>query len=113
MHINGNTIVTINPKSLANLNPKARFMGKVRFNTTLRPETITWLQSGGNASQRIEDLVEAARGKKLKFSDRNSDPATTKENDRETIARLTAEVEKLKKFEETIGKLRSLLSESK
>jgi hypothetical protein len=32
-----------------------------RFNTTLRPETIAWLKRGGNASQRIEDLVDAAR----------------------------------------------------
>jgi exonuclease I len=73
----------INPKSLANLNPKARFMNKQRFNTTLRPETIAWLQEGGNASQRIEDLVTAAKRKELKFN-------------WEIIAGLTAEVEQLK-----------------
>lgn len=92
--------MAVNPKSLANLNPKARYMGKVRFNTTLRPETITWLSQGGNASQRIEELVTAAQNKELKFTD----PTTTSESDRtgtdhnrETIAQLTAEVERLKK----------------
>lgn len=96
--------MAVNPKSIANLNPKARYMGKVRFNTTLRPETITWLQSGGNASQRIEDLVTAAKNKDLKFSDPTSDPtaasgsARTENNaDQEMINRLTAEIDRLKK----------------
>jgi exonuclease I len=77
----------INPKSLANLNPKARFMNKQRFNTTLRPETIAWLQEGGNASQRIEDLVTAAKRKELKFNWEMIAGLT---------AGLTAEVEQLK-----------------
>jgi hypothetical protein len=57
----------LNPNSLANLNPKARYKGKVRRNTTLREETITWLERiGGNVSQGIEDLVAAAKAGKLK-----------------------------------------------
>ncbi|PSB40872.1 hypothetical protein C7B80_32305 [Cyanosarcina cf. burmensis CCALA 770] len=47
--------------SLANLNPRNRDQGKVRFNTTLKPETIAWLQAGGNASGRIEKLVALAQ----------------------------------------------------
>ena len=47
--------------SLANLNPRNRDQGKVRFNTTLKPETIAWLQAGGNASSRIEELVALAQ----------------------------------------------------
>ncbi len=57
----------INPNSLANLNPQARAMGKVRRNTTLLPETITWLERiGGNVSQGIEDLVAAAKAGQLR-----------------------------------------------
>lgn len=51
----------MNPRSLANLDPQARNKGKQRFNTTLRPETIAWLQAGGNASERIEKLVGDAQ----------------------------------------------------
>ncbi|MDV2998201.1 MAG: hypothetical protein N4J56_007906 [Chroococcidiopsis sp. SAG 2025] len=47
--------------SLANLNPRNRDQGKVRLNTTLKPETIAWLQAGGNASGRIEELVALAK----------------------------------------------------
>ena len=53
----------LDDRSLENLKlgPIFRDQGKQRFNTTLRPETIAWLKRGGNASQRIEDLVDAAR----------------------------------------------------
>jgi hypothetical protein len=53
----------LDDRSLENLKlgPIFRDQGKQRFNTTLRPETIVWLKRGGNASQRIEDLVDAAR----------------------------------------------------
>jgi len=53
----------LDERSLENLKlgPIFRDQGKQRFNTTLRPETIAWLKRGGNASQRIEDLVDAAR----------------------------------------------------
>jgi len=53
----------LDERSLENLKlgPLFRDQGKKRFNTTLRPETIAWLKRGGNASQRIEDLVDAAR----------------------------------------------------
>ena len=57
----------IDDRSLENLKlgPIFRNQGKQRFNTTLRPETIAWLKRGGNASQRIEDLVDAARSEYL------------------------------------------------
>jgi hypothetical protein len=56
-----------NPNSLANLNPKARYKGKVRRNTSLLEETIGWLERiGGNVSQGIEDLVAAAKAGELK-----------------------------------------------
>jgi predicted nucleic acid-binding Zn-ribbon protein len=51
----------VNSKSLANLNPRNRYQGKERFNTTLLPETICWLQQSGNASQKIEELVLEAK----------------------------------------------------
>lgn len=47
--------------SLANLDPRNRYQGKERFNTTLLPETIAWLQQSGNASRKIEELVEQAQ----------------------------------------------------
>jgi hypothetical protein len=60
----------LNPNSLANLDPKARYKGKVRRNTTLLKETITWLERiGGNVSQGIEDLVAAAKARKFKLVD--------------------------------------------
>jgi hypothetical protein len=57
----------LDDRSLENLKlgPIFRDQGKQRFNTTLRPETIAWLKRGGNASQRIEDLVDAARSEYL------------------------------------------------
>jgi hypothetical protein len=65
----------LNPNSLANLNPKARYKGKVRRNTTLLEETITWLERiGGNVSQGIEDLVAAAKAGKLKPVDAEISP---------------------------------------
>ena len=53
----------LDERSLENLKlgSPSRDQGKKRFNTTLRPDTIAWLKRGGNASQRIEDLVDAAR----------------------------------------------------
>jgi hypothetical protein len=65
----------VSPNSLANLNPKARFKGKVRRNTTLLEETITWLERiGGNVSQGIEDLVTAAKAGKFKPVDAEISP---------------------------------------
>ena len=70
----------INPNSLANLNPKARFKGKVRRNTTLLEETITELERiGGNVSQGIEDLVAAAKAGKLKPVDAEVSPCSQPE----------------------------------
>ncbi len=65
----------LHPNSLANLNPKARDKGKVRRNTTLLKETITWLEHlGGNVSQGIEDLVAAAKARKFKLVDAEISP---------------------------------------
>jgi hypothetical protein len=65
----------LNPNSLANLNPKARYKGKVRRNTTLLEETISWLERiGGNVSQGIEDLVAAAKAGNLKPVDAEISP---------------------------------------
>jgi ribosomal protein L29 len=50
----------INPRSLENLKlgKAAGDKKKVRFNTTLLPETITWLKACGNASDTIDALVK-------------------------------------------------------
>ncbi|MGL5805402.1 MAG: hypothetical protein ACRC11_08155 [Xenococcaceae cyanobacterium] len=48
-----------NPNSLANLQPQAASKDKVRFNLTLKPTTIAWLKKGGNASERVDYLVDA------------------------------------------------------
>jgi hypothetical protein len=70
----------LNPNSLANLDPKARYKGKVRRNTTLLKETITWLERiGGNVSQGIEDLVAAAKAGKLKPVDAEISPCPQSE----------------------------------
>jgi DNA polymerase III alpha subunit (gram-positive type) len=49
----------INPRSLENLKlgKTAGNKKKIRFNTTLLPETITWLKGCGNASDTIDALV--------------------------------------------------------
>lgn len=53
----------INERSLENLKlgAQARYQGKVRHNVSLLPETMEWLKKGGNASQRIDELVKAAK----------------------------------------------------
>lgn len=58
----------INPRSLENLKlgAKARDKGKIRRNTTLLPETIEWLDKRGNASDLIDQLVQAAKSGELK-----------------------------------------------
>jgi hypothetical protein len=50
----------INPRSLENLKlgKAAGDKKKIRFNTTLLPETITWLKACGNASDTIDALVK-------------------------------------------------------
>lgn len=58
----------INERSLENLKlgAQARYQGKVRHNVSLLPETMEWLKKGGNASQRIDELVKAAKNGELK-----------------------------------------------
>jgi hypothetical protein len=64
----------INPRSLENLKlgAKARTQGKVRFNCTLLPETVEWLQACGNASNTIDELVKAARAGNVRFISDNT-----------------------------------------
>lgn len=48
-----------NPKSLENLKlgGKSRYVGKERHAYSILPATHEWLASGGNASQRLDELV--------------------------------------------------------
>jgi hypothetical protein len=63
--VNRNKQRRINERSLANLNPKARDKGKQDIKLSLRPETIAWLKTGGNASERVDFLVDAIRAGEL------------------------------------------------
>jgi len=89
----------ISPNSLANLNPKARFKGKVRRNTTLMEETISWLEGfGGNVSQGIEDLVAAAKSSTLNTC--NNQQLMTNDNIDQRLERLGDE---LSEFRQHLG----------
>jgi hypothetical protein len=83
----------LDDRSLENLKlgPIFRDQGKQRFNTTLRPETIAWLKRGGNASQRIEDLVDAARSGYLQGF--QVDKTTDANNELEKLKTQVAELE--------------------
>jgi hypothetical protein len=88
----------LDDRSLENLKlgPIFRDQGKQRFNTTLRPETIAWLKSGGNASQRIEDLVDAARSGYLQgFQVDKTDANDELEKLKTQVAELKAQVAQL------------------
>ena len=85
----------LDERSLENLKlgPIFRDQGKQRFNTTLRPETIAWLKRGGNASQRIEDLVDAARSGYLQgFQVDKTDANDELEKLKTQVAELEAQV---------------------
>lgn len=58
----------ISERSLENLKlgAQARYQGKVRQNFTILPQTLEWLKKGGNASQRVDELVAAAKNGELK-----------------------------------------------
>ena len=88
----------LDERSLENLKlgPIFRDQGKQRFNTTLRPETIAWLKRGGNASQRIEDLVDAARSGYLQgFQVDKNDANDELEKLKTQVAELEAQVAQL------------------
>jgi hypothetical protein len=88
----------LDDRSLENLKlgPIFRDQGKQRFNTTLRPETIAWLKRGGNASQRIEDLVDAARSGYLQgFQVDKTDANDELEKLKTQVAELEAQVAQL------------------
>ena len=106
----------LDERSLENLKlgPIFRDQGKQRFNTTLRPETIAWLKRGGNASQRIEDLVDAARSGYLqgfqvdKTTDANSDEL---EKLKTQVAVLEAQVAKLEGQSSALDLIEEYLAE--
>jgi hypothetical protein len=58
----------VSERSLENLKlgAQARYQGKVRQNFTILPQTLEWLKKGGNASQRVDELVAAAKNGDLK-----------------------------------------------
>lgn len=87
--------MSINPSSLKNLNPYAASKGgKKPIRLSLLPDTIAWLKRGGNASQRVEDLVEAALAKQLTY---NSDYSHEQIDELKTkIESLTQELEECK-----------------
>ena len=88
--------MSVNEISLQNLNPYAASKGgKKPIRLSLLPETIAWLKRGGNASQRVEDLVEAALAKQLKPD--NSDYSHDQISElKAQIEALTQELEKCK-----------------
>jgi len=91
----------INPRSLENLKlgAKARDKGKIRRNTTLLPETIEWLDSRGNASGLIDQLVKAAKSGELKPSNthekKDNEQHLSSNNTHEQIRALQAELIKV------------------
>ena len=88
--------MSINPISLRNLQPGVHFKGgKKPIRLSLLPETITWLKRGGNASQRVEDLVEAALSKQLKPDNSNDSHKQITEL-KAQIEALTQELEECK-----------------
>jgi predicted GNAT family acetyltransferase len=66
--------------------PSSRAQGKIRLNVTVLPRTSNWLKGRGNASQMIDQLVEAAIAGDLKTADHPS----------EKLEELTRENEELK-----------------
>lgn len=91
-------------RSLANLNPKARYQGKVRVNLTLLPETFEWLKQDGNASQKIEDLVLVSK-KNLEADNNFADDAR---NESSNAYKLIEENQRLK---ELVDKFRKELDD--
>lgn len=47
------------------LGAQARYRDKQKLNLTVLPETKDWLKKSGNASQRVDDLVNAAQAGRL------------------------------------------------
>ena len=88
--------MSINPISLQNLKPGIHFKGgKQPIRLSLLPDTIAWLKRGGNASQRVEDLVEAALSKQLKPDNSNDSHKQITEL-KAQIETLTQELEECK-----------------
>lgn len=92
----------ISERSLENLKlgAEARRQGKERHNYTILPETHEWLGKGGNASQRLDELVKAAKSGELKSSythDRKDEVQSNSNHVYEQIEALKHEVAHLQK----------------
>lgn len=90
----------INDRSLENLKlgAQARYQGKIRQNFTVLPETLEWLKKGGNASARIDQLVEAAKSGNLKSNNTHNGKDEEEINSNcvyKEIEALKAELERL------------------
>lgn len=88
----------MNERSLENLKlgAQARYQGKVRHNVSLLPETMEWLKKDGSASQRIDELVKAAKSGELKpvhTHDRKDENHLSSENVYKQIDELKIELE--------------------
>jgi len=68
------------------LGAQPRDPGKIRLNVTVLPQTSNWLKGQGNASHKIDELVEAAMAGNLEPADHSS----------EKLEELTHENEELK-----------------
>jgi hypothetical protein len=91
----------ISERSLENLKlgAQARYQGKVRQNFTILPQTLEWLKKGGNASQRVDELVAAAMSGELKSSythEREAEKNLPSSNVYNQINDLKVELEQLK-----------------
>lgn len=98
----------MNERSLLNLKlgAQVRYQGKVRHNVSLLPETMEWLKKGGNASQRIDELVAAAKSGELKpihTHDRKDENNLLSESVYKQIEQLKTEVEQLRQERERLA----------
>lgn len=81
----------INERSLANLNPKARLLGKKEIKLTLKPENILWLKGRGNASALVDYLVEFARNEHKKLKEENQRLSEQVNRDKKTYTQEIAD----------------------
>ena len=99
-----------NPNSLANLNPKARYLGKVRCNLSLLPDTLEWLKKSGNASRKIDEMVAIAQ--QSDNADNlailgNTYNQEVSESMYKQIEELTSEIERLRSIETKVKEVLS------
>lgn len=91
----------VSDRSLENLKlgAQARYKGKVRQNFTILPETLEWLKKAGNASERIDLLVAAAKTGMVDSNnthDKNNEQKAVSDSVYNQIEALKAEIEQLR-----------------